>query len=121
MRRIVLAVLTLAVALGARAAEFEGRAEYPGSWRARRGPRARATPSLYLSPKGSRSELDIAPPPELAKEGMKDRLRMVSRIAKASEPGRQYFVNEAGRSYSVVESKNEGESERWTVERAGSD
>lgn len=118
MRRIFLAVLTLAVAFGARAAEFEGRAEYRmmGS----EGPAREGHAVVYLSPKGSRSELDIAPPPELAKEGMKDRLRMVS-IVKASEPGRQYFVNEAGRSYSVVESKDEGEPERWTVERAGSD
>jgi Domain of unknown function (DUF4412) len=118
MRQLVVAALSLAVALGARAAEFEGRAEYRMT--GAEGPAREGHAVVYLSPKGSRSELDVAPPPELAKQGMKDRLRMVS-IVKASEPGRVYFVNEAAKSYSVIESKDAGEPGRWTVERAGSD
>jgi uncharacterized protein DUF4412 len=118
MRQLVVAALSLAVALGARAAEFEGRAEYRMS--GSEGPAREGHAVVYLSPKGSRSELDVAPPPELAKQGMKDRLHMVS-IVKASEPGRVYFVNEAAKSYSVIESKDAGEPDRWTVERGGSD
>jgi hypothetical protein len=119
MRRIVVSTLTLAVALGARAAEFEGKAEYrmKGSGE---GPAREGSAVVYLSPKGSRSELEVAPPPELAKEGAKDKLRMVS-IVKASEPGRVYFVNDAAKSYSVVETKDRGKPERWTVQRAGTD
>ncbi len=119
MRQLVVAALSLAVALGARAAEFEGRAEYRmvGSGE---GPAREGHAVVYLSPKGSRSELDVAAPPELAAQGMKDRLRMVS-IVKASEPGRVYFVHDDRKSYSVVDSKREDDSERWTVERAGSD
>ncbi len=119
MRQLVVAAVSLAVAFGARAAEFEGRAEYRMT--GGEGPAREGHAVVYLSPRGSRSELDVAPPPELVQQGLKDRLRMIS-IVKASEPGRVYFLHEERKSYSVVDSKREGEpQERWTVKRAGSD
>ncbi|WP_242346677.1 DUF4412 domain-containing protein [Anaeromyxobacter terrae] len=118
MRQVVVAVVSLTLALGASAAEFEGRAEYriKGSGQ---GPARDGTAVVYLSAKGSRSEIAIAASPELASQGVNDGMRMTS-IVKASEPGRVYLVNEGSKTYSVGDS-GDAKPVRWTVERAGSD
>ncbi|ABS24649.1 DUF4412 domain-containing protein [Anaeromyxobacter sp. Fw109-5] len=119
MREVVVAVLSLGFALGARAAEFEGKAEYRVKG-VGAGPARDGSAVVYLSPKGSRSEVEIAASPELASQGMTEPMRMIS-IVKAGEPGRAYVVNPGTKSYSVLDGQPEGKAGSWTVERAGSD
>jgi hypothetical protein len=113
---ILLTTLAAAIAGPARAADFEGRAEY----RLDAGARGSGTVVFWIGPAGLRSETQgtVA---ALQARGITTPLKMTS-IVKAKEPRRVYLVDDEHKTYTVVDgdAKKE-EAVRWTVARLGTD
>ena len=119
----LVAVVASALPTAARA-QFEGRLEYtmsamPGAQKAG-GPKAGGggTVTAWIGPGGMRSESHV----KMTIPGQGEHEMNTISIYRKADPGRTYFVNEARKTYSVIEaSKDEGqEEETWKVEKLGS-
>jgi hypothetical protein len=122
MKPLRLVLVSLALALPA-AAQWEGVVQMKMT-----SAQGSGTTTAYVSKAGTKTEMDMKSA-EMAKAGMGSGMHIVS-IVKSSEPDLVYMVNDAQKTYSVVDVKKmreqaksmrSGEEETFTVKKAGRD
>jgi hypothetical protein len=120
-------ILCLAAALApaASGADFEGVLELKGTQSVSKGQTTPSVWRIYVSPKASRFEMEMATSAAQKQKGAADDFKMVM-LTKVAEPHMAYMINDKTKSYSVTDTRNNvpdagAKQKTWVVRNMGTD